>query len=102
MTPLPRATLRLFVVSAALSMVPIVVLGLVMGAGYRAEARRRGVAEGRSEAQLIAQTAIDPQLGTAALDGRLRSGPVYDALKKVAKTAVGDHHVVRLRIRNLA
>ena len=102
MNRLPRATFRLFVVSAALSLIPVIVLGLVMGASYRSEARRRGVAEGRSEAQLIAQTAIDPQLTTTPLDGRLKRGPLFDALSRVATDAVGDHHVVRLRVRNLA
>lgn len=102
MTPLPRATLRLFVVSAALSLVPVVVLGLVMSASYRSEARRRGIAEGRSEAQLIAQTAIEPLLGATPLQDRLRSGPVYDALARVTRRAVGDQHVLRLRVRNLA
>jgi diguanylate cyclase (GGDEF)-like protein len=102
MTPRPRATLRLFVVSAALSLVPVILLGLVMDASYRAEARRRGVAEGASEAQLVAQTAIEPLLGAAPLDGRLRRGPLLDALTRVTQRAVGDHHVVRLRVRNLA
>ena len=101
MTSQPRATIRLFVVSAALSLVPVVLLGLVMGASYRSEARRRGIAEGRSEAQLIAQTAIEPLLAAGPLDGRLRSGPLYDALNRVTRRAVGDHHVLRLRVRNL-
>ena len=54
MTRRPRATFRLFVVSATLSLIPVVVLGLVMAGSYGSEARRRGIAEGRSEAQLIA------------------------------------------------
>src|SRR5258708_2130797 len=102
MTRQPRATFRLFVVSAALSLVPVIVLGLVMVSSYGSEARRRGIAEGRSEAQLIAQTAIEPLLGSSPLDGRLRAGPVYDALNRVARQAVGDHHVLRLRVRNLS
>jgi diguanylate cyclase (GGDEF)-like protein len=102
MTSQPRATIRLFVVSAAVSLVPVILLGLVMGASYRSEARRRGLAEGRSEAQLIAQTAIEPLLAGRPLDGRLRSGPLYDALNRVTRRAVGDHHVLRLRVRNLA
>ena len=102
MTTRPRATIRLFVVSAALSLVPVVVLGFVMASSYGSEARRRGIAEGRSEAQLIAQTAIEPLLDAAPLHDRLRSGPVYDALQRVTQRAVGDHHVLRLRVRNLA
>ena len=102
MTRKPRATFRLFLVSAALSLVPVVVLGLVMASSYRSEARRRGIAEGRSEAQLIAQTAIEPLLDATPLKDRLRSGPVFDALNRVTRRAVGDHHVLRLRVRNLA
>jgi diguanylate cyclase (GGDEF)-like protein len=102
MTTRRRATIRLFVVSAALSLVPVVVLGLVMASSWGSEARRRGVAAGRSEAQLIAQTAIEPLLGAAPLQDRLRSGPAYDALNRVTRRAVGDHHVLRLRVRNLA
>ena len=102
MTRKPRATFRLFVVSATLSLIPVVVLGLVMAGSYRSEARRRGIAEGRSEAQLIAQTAIEPLLVATPLDGRLHSGPVYDALNRVTQRAVGDQHVLRLRVRNLA
>src|SRR4051812_20873506 len=101
MTSQPRATIRLFVVSAALSLVPVVLLGLVMGASSRSEAQRRGLVEGRSEAQLIAQTAIEPLLGAKPFKDRLRSGPVYDALNRVTLRAVGDHHVLRLRVRNL-
>jgi diguanylate cyclase len=101
MTSQPRATIRLFVVSAALSLVPVVLLGLVMSASSRSEAQRRGLAEGRSEAQLIAQTAIEPLLGATPFQDRLRSGPVFDALNRVTRRAVGDHHVLRLRVRNL-
>jgi diguanylate cyclase (GGDEF)-like protein len=101
MTSQPRATIRLFVVSAALSLVPVVLLGLVMSRSSRSEAQRRGLAEGRSEAQLIAQTAIEPLLGSAPFRDQLRSGPVFDALNRVTRRAVGDHHVLRLRVRNL-
>ena len=47
---------------ALLSIVPVVVLGLVMDGTYRTEARHRGLAEGRSEAELVARTAIEPLL----------------------------------------
>src|SRR3954453_5230173 len=102
MTSQPRATIRLFVVSAALSLVPVVLLGLVMSGSYRPGAQPRGLAEGRSEAQLIAQTAIEPLLTATPLDKRLRSGPVYDALNRVTRRAVGEHQLLRLRVRNLA
>ena len=75
MTRKPRATFRLFVVSATLSLIPVVVLGLVMAGSYGSEARRRGIAEGRSEAQLIAQTAIEPLLGGDTARGAAAQRP---------------------------
>jgi len=87
---------------AAVSLVPVVLLGFVLAASYRTEARRRGIAEGRSEAELIAQTAIAPLFGQTPLRGRLSAGSPYDALVRVAKEAVGNQHVLRLRLRNLA
>jgi hypothetical protein len=38
------------------------VLGAVLAASYRVEARRRGIAEARSAAALVAQTAVEPLL----------------------------------------
>jgi diguanylate cyclase (GGDEF)-like protein len=104
MSPSRRVTVRLFAVSALVSVVPIIALGFVLGASYRAEARRRGVAEGRTEAELIAQTAIEPFLAPAPLTGRLRSalGSPYDSLARVTSEAVRRDKVSRLRIRNLA
>ena len=102
MTTRRRATIRLFVVSAALSLVPVVVLGLVMVSSWGSEARRRGVAEGRSEAQLIAQTAIEPLLGATPLHGPPAERPGLRRAESRHARAVGDHHVLRLRVRNLA
>ncbi|MGO9875938.1 MAG: putative bifunctional diguanylate cyclase/phosphodiesterase [Acidimicrobiia bacterium] len=83
---------------------PVVLLGFVLAGSYRTEARRRGLAEGRSEAELIAQTAIAPLFRPVPLQGRLTPGPgsPYTALTRVAKEAVGKQHVLRLRVRNLA
>ncbi len=105
-----RGTLRRFIIAAAISLIPVLLLGFVLAASYRSEARRRGLAEGRSEAQIIAQTAIEPLLGTQPvtrrLDGGRDNGPadraLYRALLRVTTRAVGDHHVLRLRLRTLA
>jgi len=40
----PRSLVRLFVTHAAISLVPVLLLGTVLGFSYRNEARRRGVA----------------------------------------------------------
>jgi diguanylate cyclase (GGDEF)-like protein len=94
----------LFAGSALLSVVPIVALGVVLGASYRSEARRRGIAEARAQAELIAQTAIEPFLGSGPLTTRLTSAPgsPYNTLVRVTTQAIARQHVSRLRIRNLA
>ena len=92
--------MRQFVVFAAISLVPVLVLGLVLAGSYRSEAARRGLAEGRSEALLMAQTAVEP-----ILDGR----PLGDGLTPLETTrlhelatgAVDRGDVQRLRIRDL-
>ena len=62
---------RVFLIYAVVGLVLVVVLGLLLASSYRHEAQRRGVAEGRSEAMLIAETAVEP-----ILDGRpLSRGP---------------------------
>ncbi|MDQ1372788.1 MAG: hypothetical protein QOJ09_126, partial [Actinomycetota bacterium] len=66
-SPAPGSTVRVFGTYAALSLVPVVVLGLVLAGSYRVEARRRGLAEGRSEARLVAETAIEPLLDSTPL-----------------------------------
>ena len=45
---------RPFLTYATLSLVAVVVLGIVLGAGYRTDEGARGVDEGRVEAALVA------------------------------------------------
>jgi len=94
------STARLVVTYALISLIPVVVLGIALGLSYRAEARQRGIAEGRSEAQLVAQTAVEPRL-----DGRTFSHGLSPdetaSMKALVKRAVG-HDVLRLRLRDLA
>jgi hypothetical protein len=56
---------------AVFGAVPVLVLGLVLAGSYRTEARRRGIAEGRSEAQLVARAAIEPLLSGHPLSSRI-------------------------------
>ena len=99
--PRHESTMRQFAVFAAIALVPVLVLGLVLAGTYRTEAARRGLAEGRSEALLMAQTAVQP-----ILDGRpLTEGlsPVETMrLHQLASGAVAHHDVQRLRVRDLA
>jgi diguanylate cyclase len=57
-----ESTARLFVTFAAITLVPVLLLGFILAASYRSEANRRGLAVGRSEALLMAQTAVQPLL----------------------------------------
>jgi diguanylate cyclase (GGDEF)-like protein len=92
---------RLFAIYAVISLVPVLVLGLVLASSLRGEARKRGLAEGRSEAALVAQTAVGP-----LLDGRPLSRGVSPAektgLRRLVAQAVGERKVLRLRVRDLA
>jgi diguanylate cyclase (GGDEF)-like protein len=91
---------RLLSLYAAISLVPVVLLGLVLAFNYRAEARQRGIAEGRSEAILVAKTAVEPQLtGTPLSEGV--HGKQLAAMRALTKRAIGDGNVLRLRLRDL-
>ena len=69
-----RSAWRLFLAYAAASLIPVVLLGLVLSFALAAEARDRGVAEGRAQAALVARTAIEP-----LLDGRSLALPLSAA-----------------------
>ncbi len=93
--------MRAFAVYAAVSLVAVVVLGVVLAASYRVEARRRGVAEGRSEAQLLASTAVEPLLDGRPLSAGLTPAEVI-GLKNLTTEVVGPTDgVLRLRLRDL-
>jgi diguanylate cyclase (GGDEF)-like protein len=94
-------TARLFATYAVVSLIPVLVLGFVLGDAIRHQADKRGLAEGRSEAILVAQTAVEPQL-TGRLLGRGLATSERDALQRLVKRAVGARHVLRLRVRDLA
>jgi diguanylate cyclase (GGDEF)-like protein len=97
----PKALGRTLAAYAALVLVPILVLGAVTAADYRSAARQRGVAEGRSEALVVAQTAVEPVLDGQPLSLGLTGTERADMRRLVAR-AVGEHDVLRLRLRDLA
>jgi len=86
---------------AVISLIPVVLLGVVLAASYNSQARQRGVAEGRSEALLIAQTAVEPRLSGRTFSEGLTSAE-QASLTILTKRAIGDHHLLRLRLRNLS
>jgi diguanylate cyclase (GGDEF)-like protein len=97
----PKALGRTLAAHAALALVPVLVLGVVTAADYRSAARQRGVAEGRSEALVVAQTAVEPVLDGQPLSLGLSTTERADMRRLVAR-AVGEHDVLRLRLRDLA
>lgn len=99
-TGTPRSATRLFATYAAISLVPVLVLGVALAASYRTEARQRGVAVGQSEAMLVARTAVEPVLDGRPLAQGLSPSEVDD-LKQIVGRAVGGHDVLRLRLRDL-
>src|ERR1700690_2918206 len=96
-----RSMVRLFSTYAAITLVPVLVRALVLAVTFRSDANQRGLQQGRSEATLIAQTAIEPQL-----DGRPLSAGIsdrdLDTLRRLVNGAVRQGDVLRLRLRDLA
>src|ERR1700722_18962898 len=95
-----RPTGRLFGIYAAVTLVPVVVLGIVLAITFRGDANRRGLAEGRSEAGVIAQTAIEPRLDGRPLGAGLNAQETSD-MRRLVSRAIGMRDVLRLRLRNL-
>jgi diguanylate cyclase (GGDEF)-like protein len=93
--------LRLLATYAAIGLVPVLVLGLVFALTYRAQARQRGLAEGRSEATLIAETAVEPRLDGQPLSHGLTAGE-HASMDTLVRNAVRSHEVLRLRLRDLS
>jgi diguanylate cyclase (GGDEF)-like protein len=74
-------------------------LGLMLSLALAGEARTRGIGEGRSEAALIARTAVEPQLDGRPLTAAM-SGVQVQALSRLADRAVDAGSVVRMRLRD--
>jgi diguanylate cyclase (GGDEF)-like protein len=95
-----ESTLKLFAIFAAIMLVPVVILGLVLATSYRREADRRGLAQGQSEALLMAQTAVEPILDGRPLNQGLNRSQTAD-MERLVRTAVRSGDVLRLRLRGL-
>jgi diguanylate cyclase len=95
----PRSMGRLFAFYAAISLVPVLVLGIVLAASLRAEARQRGLTEGRAEATLVARTAVEPLLDGRPLALGL-SATEQAALRRLTTRAIGEGDLLRLRVRD--
>jgi diguanylate cyclase (GGDEF)-like protein len=95
------STTVLFVAFAAITFVPVLLLGLTLSANYRGEADRRGLAQGGSEALLMAQTAVQPLLSGQPLSRGLSPSEAA-AMNRLVHLAIGSGDVLRLRLRDQA
>jgi PAS domain S-box-containing protein len=97
------ATARVFTKYAGILLIPVAILGVALALGLRAEANQRGLEEGKSEARLVAQTAVEPLLGTRPL-GRHLSARERSGLRQLVRRAIdsGQQDILRLRIHNLS
>ena len=92
--------MRLLAIYAAITFVPVFALGVVLAVTFRSNANQNGLAQGRSEAMLIAQTAVQPQLESNSLSSGL--SPAERArLGRLVDRAVRRGDVLRLRLRDL-
>ena len=92
------SALRLFLVYAAVSAVPVVLLGLVLASAFQTEAARRGLAAGRAQAALVEATVIAPIVQGA--DVRRLDEAARIRLAAVVSKAISGGAVVRLRLRD--
>jgi diguanylate cyclase (GGDEF)-like protein len=93
------STARLLLTYGALVLIPVVLLGATLALGIRGTATTRGLAEGRSEALLVAQTAVEPQLDGRPL-GKGLSTRERTVMKRLSRRAIDDGHLLRLRLRD--
>ena len=95
-----RSLVRLIAAYAAISLVPIIILGLILAWSYRTEARQRGLAEGQSEAVLVARTAVEPLLSGRPLSDGLSAGEKA-SMEDLVSRAIKEHEILRLRLHEL-
>jgi PAS domain S-box-containing protein len=99
--PAQRPTARLFAKYAVICLVPVLILGAVLAASLAGEARARGLSEGRREALLVAQTAVQPLLDAKPITPNLSAEERAD-LRGLVAAAVRNKKILRLRVRDLA
>jgi diguanylate cyclase (GGDEF)-like protein len=88
------------VVIAAIMLVPVLLIGLILGGSYRSEAARRGLVQGRDEAVLMAQSAVEPLLNGQPLSKGLTPSELT-RMQSLATDVVRSGSVQRLRLRDL-
>lgn len=89
---------RLFAVYAIVSAIPVIALGLILAGSFRAQARQRGLGEGRSVASLIATTAVEPLLDGRPLSAGLSASETRQ-LHRLVRGPIG-RSMLRIRLRD--
>jgi diguanylate cyclase (GGDEF)-like protein len=92
---------RLLAAYGLLTLIPVLALGIGLALAIRSSATHRGLSEGRLEATLIAQTAVEPEFGSRPL-GQGLSPRERSTMERLVRGAVAGHHVLRVRLRDLA
>jgi diguanylate cyclase (GGDEF)-like protein len=92
---------RTFAIYALSSLVLVAAIGVALALSYQSVARDRGVAEGRSEAVLVAETAVEPILDGRPLGDHLSRTETSELDRLVARS-VRSGNVLRLRLRDLS
>jgi diguanylate cyclase len=91
----------LFTTFALVMLAAVIAIGLVLGLSFRGQAGQRGLAEGRTEALLMAQTAVGPIFDGRPLSQGL-SAPEIKDMNRLVRTSTRSRHVLLLRLRDLA
>ena len=89
---------RLFATFAALSLLPVLTLGGLLAFQYRHEVQQRGLAEGRSQAEVIARMVGETQLRGVSLQSGLTAGERRRVVA-FAEAEMRTANIVRLRLR---
>lgn len=98
---MPRSTARLLAFYAAITLVPVVLLGVALAISLRNDANRRGLAEGRSEAILLAHVAVQPLLDGQPVSRGL-TGTQRQRLSRLGAALLAKNEALRLRVRDLS
>jgi diguanylate cyclase (GGDEF)-like protein len=96
-----RSIPRLLAGYGLVTLVPVIALGIGLALAIRSSATHRGLSQGRLEGTLIAQTAVEPNFGARPLSQGL-SRQERSTMDRLVHRAVAGHHVLRMRLRDLA
>lgn len=94
-----RSGLRLFATHAAVSLLPVTLLGVALAYTYRSDSRDRGMEAAKTEATLLANTGVEPLLARRTLNNGITQ-PEHAALQRLTDHAKREQLVLRVRLRD--